>query len=432
LKALDVVVVGAGMFGSAAGKYLGRAGANVLIIGPQEPEAGTVADQRSFGAHFDEARISRRLGWDPVWGMTDSRSLERFRDIEAESGRRFFHECGSLVLMAKSISARSDSIMRQCIEKGITVDRMSEDALQKHFKHLRLPSLPGGVEGLYEKREAGYLNPRKLVKAQLGLAEKAGATLLRAALMNIAKDDLQDLWRLDVSCNGERTEIAAKRVLVATGAFTNHNGVLPHGYQLAMRAFTEPNLLFELSEKDVDRLHSMPCVITVDPTDTGDENLSSYLLPPVKYPDGKWYARIGPGMQPIVRMLDDVQAMNAWYAAQKITPAQSIFLKKVWDVLLADFTPVSIRHACCIVEKTPTCYPYIGHVGDEKNFAVAVGGNGHGARGSDEIGRLAANVVLGRAWDAPIDQSIFTPIPAGDGSAWKKRPGFLKPPFGLC
>jgi len=301
LKALDVVVVGAGMFGSAAGKYLGRAGANVLIIGPQEPEAGTVADQRSFGAHFDEARISRRLGWDPVWGMTDSRSLERFRDIEAESGRRFFHECGSLVLMAKSISARSDSIMRQCIEKGITVDRMSEDALQKHFKHLRLPSLPGGVEGLYEKREAGYLNPRKLVKAQLGLAEKAGATLLRAALMNIAKDDLQDLWRLDVSCNGERTEIAAKRVLVATGAFTNHNGVLPHGYQLAMRAFTEPNLLFELSEKDVDRLHSMPCVITVDPTDTGDENLSSYLLPPVKYPDGKWYARIGPGCSMMCR-----------------------------------------------------------------------------------------------------------------------------------
>ncbi|MET7987531.1 FAD-dependent oxidoreductase [Streptomyces sp. NPDC005281] len=34
IEEADVVVVGAGMFGSAAAKYASRAGADVLVIGP--------------------------------------------------------------------------------------------------------------------------------------------------------------------------------------------------------------------------------------------------------------------------------------------------------------------------------------------------------------------------------------------------------------
>jgi glycine/D-amino acid oxidase-like deaminating enzyme len=74
----EVVVVGAGMFGSAAAKHLSNAGAQVLVIGPAEPAGGVPASQHEFGAYFDEARITRRLGWDEVWGTTDARSLERF------------------------------------------------------------------------------------------------------------------------------------------------------------------------------------------------------------------------------------------------------------------------------------------------------------------------------------------------------------------
>ena len=35
----EVAVVGAGMFGAAAGKHVSRAGADVVIIGPAEPQA---------------------------------------------------------------------------------------------------------------------------------------------------------------------------------------------------------------------------------------------------------------------------------------------------------------------------------------------------------------------------------------------------------
>ncbi|OHE74944.1 MAG: hypothetical protein A3F67_10730 [Verrucomicrobia bacterium RIFCSPHIGHO2_12_FULL_41_10] len=92
------------MFGSSAAKYLSTNQANVALIGPEEPLNKLVASsQLSFGAYYDQARITRRLGWDEVWASTDSRSINRFCGIETASGIPFFYESGSLVLMAKSI-----------------------------------------------------------------------------------------------------------------------------------------------------------------------------------------------------------------------------------------------------------------------------------------------------------------------------------------
>lgn len=425
----EVAVVGAGMFGAAAGKHLSRAGADVMIIGPAEPRAGDPVSQHSFGAHFDEARITRRLGWDPVWEMTDARSQERYRDIEHESGISFFHECGSLVLMANSIAHRTNAILDQCAAAGIAVDQLSEEDLRDQFPDLGLPPIQGGVMGLLEREQAGHLNPRRLVSAQLTLATAAGARLVRGAVTGVER--VPGGWLLRTDGAGCPPRIRAERVLVATGAFTNVNNVLPVPHQLDLRAFTEPNLLFEVHPEQLDRLRTLPSVVTVDPADTGDANTSLYLLPPIRYPDGKWYMRCGPGMQPLVEELRTVDEMVSWYSNQKITARQMAFLTTMTHLMVPNLKPVSVREACCIIEKTPSRYPYIGHV--DEDFAVVVGGNGHGARGSDEIGRLASTVVLGEPWDCPIPQDVFAPLtasPAADDRG--ERPEFLKPPFGLC
>lgn len=431
-EVFEVVVVGAGMFGSAAGKYLARAGADVLVVGPSEPFDRANANQYTFAAHFDEARISRRLGWDQVWGATDARSLERFRDIEEESGIRFFHECGSLVLMAGSIKSRTDAIMERSTADGIAVDRMSDEELRQEFPGMALPTLPGGIDGLMERQEAGYLNPRELVRAQHTLTETAGGKILRAVVMGVGKDKASGLWCLQVDNGRTRREIQAKKVLIATGAFTNHNAVLPDGQRLAIFPFTEPNLLFEVGDDQLEELRRLPAIVTVDPDDTGDANLSFYLLPPVRYPDGKWYMRIGPGMQPIVEELKTVDEMSSWLKGQLITPRQKALLMEMLRTVVPGLTPVSVQSACCIIEKTPSRYPYIGAI-HEDTLTVAVGGNGHGARGSDEIGRLAATVTLGEPWDCSTPQKEFSPIPmAIDATSEQGRPDFLKPPFGLC
>ncbi|ASU81601.1 FAD-dependent oxidoreductase [Nocardiopsis gilva YIM 90087] len=429
----EAVVVGAGMFGSAAAKYLGRAGANVLVIGPAEPDDKTNASIHAFGAHYDEARITRRMGWDAVWGTIDAKSLDRFQEVEEESGIRFSHECGSLALVAKSIPRRTESMLRQCDNDGIAVERKSADDLPREFPGLGLPALATGVEGLLERDQAGYLNPRQLIRAQLRLARTAGARLLRAAVTAVHREDTSGVWRLHIEGDSGRRQIRAERVLVATGAVTSHNNVLPEGSRLALHAFTEPNLLFEVSGTQLKRFQSLPTVVTVDPEETGDANMSSYMLPPVRYPDGRWYMRIGPGMQPFVEELTTVDDMVGWYSRQEVTSRQSGFLVDMMRMLAPDMKPTSVRPACCIIEKTSSTYPYIGHIDADESFSVVIGGNGHGARGSDEIGRLASTVVLDQAWDSPLPREVFTPITASaDTHTGSGRPSFHKPPFGLC
>ncbi|MEV4690537.1 FAD-binding oxidoreductase [Micromonospora echinospora] len=427
---LEVVVIGAGMFGAAAAKHLSRSGARALVIGPAEPEAGAPASRHAFGAYFDEARITRRLGWDPVWGTTDSRSLERFRDIEAESGIGFFHECGSLVLLARSIAHRTGAIVAQCAVEGIELDRLSEPALRAELPALGILPISGGVEGLLERKQAGYLNPRRLVQAQLSLAQAAGARLLRAAVTMVGKD-ADGTWQISIQDGDTTSTVHAHRILIAAGAFTNHNNVLPAGTRLALHAFSEPNLLFEVSDSQLEQLRHLPPVVTVDPDDLGDANLSLYLVPPVQYPDGRWYMRIGPGMQPYVEELRTVNDMVDWYARQEPTARQTASLTRMMNLLVPALEPVSVRFSGCIIEKTPSRYPYIGHLNGDPTITVAVGGNGHGARGSDEIGRLAARVLCGETWDSSIPQETFTPLLQKDEHVGE-RPGFLKPPFGLC
>src|SRR2546430_2267212 len=124
------------MFGSAAAKYLSRAGADVVVIGPAEPDGETAVSLCEIGAYFDEARISRRLGWDRVWGVLDTSSLQRFRSIEVESGICFFRECGSLVLMPVSLAKHTDMMLQRCGADAIDVERVSGEALRREFPEL--------------------------------------------------------------------------------------------------------------------------------------------------------------------------------------------------------------------------------------------------------------------------------------------------------
>lgn len=428
----DVAVIGAGMFGCAAAKYLSKNNLKVVLIGPDEPmNQQAAASQRAFGAYYDQARITRRLGWDAVWAATDSRSLNRFRLIEAESGISFFHECGSLVLMANSISSRTESIIEQCQANLIPVEKMTEKSIEYHWPYLKVPPILGGVVGLFEDQMAGYLNPRKLVAAQISLYERAGGSLLRGTVIQIIKDKSSQLWQLSMLRDGNIEIICAEKILIAAGAFINHNHILPDNARLALYAFTEPNLLFEIDQNDIERFDKMPTVITVDPEDTGNHNLSLYLLPPIQYPDNKWYIRIGPGMQPMVKQLDTLEQMRQWYIQQEITQQQRDILIQMQQMLLPDIKPKSLREACCIIEKTPTHHPYIGPINEDGSLNIVVGGNGHGARGSDEIGRLAANMVMGNAWDFPIPQSHFKPILMVN-TPIQHLPMKCKPPFGLC
>ena len=96
---LDYAIVGAGLFGSAAAKYIAqnvRAGETVCLIGPDcpGPNGRRVGSTRlAFGADDDEGRIVQ-CDADPdlVYGSLARKSIERFKQIAADSGVEFYND----------------------------------------------------------------------------------------------------------------------------------------------------------------------------------------------------------------------------------------------------------------------------------------------------------------------------------------------------
>ena len=58
----------------------------------------------------------------------------------------------------------------------------------------------------------------------------------------------------------------------------------------------------------------------------------------------------------------------------------------------------------CVVTVTKTDRPYIDKV--HAQLGVAIGGNGYAAKSSDEIGRIAASMMLDE-WNSEIPKETF-------------------------
>lgn len=77
-------------------------------------------------------------------------------------------------------------------------------------------------------------------------------------------------------------------------------------------------------------------------------------------------------------------------------------------IVLIYFTGVktiSYHGDWCVITETPTDRPYIDRI--HSQLGVAVGGNGYAAKSSDEIGRLAAAMMMKNQWDSSIPKEAF-------------------------
>ncbi|MGD5691024.1 FAD-dependent oxidoreductase, partial [Xanthomonas citri pv. citri] len=92
----DVVVVGAGLVGSAAARYLAAAGASVAVIGPTEPEDPATA--AVFASHYDQGRVQRLIGFDELWTRMSLESARAWPELERHTGLTIQDPVGCLYL----------------------------------------------------------------------------------------------------------------------------------------------------------------------------------------------------------------------------------------------------------------------------------------------------------------------------------------------
>ncbi|MBA00936.1 MAG: FAD-dependent oxidoreductase [Chloroflexi bacterium] len=380
----DFAVIGGGMFGSAAARHLSNQGHNVLLFAPEEPPERT-SHEGVFASHYDEARITRMLDADEVWSDLATRSINRYEEIQKASGIEFHHPSQYLFLAQKDIDSLNENI-DVAKAHNVHFDLLDNFSLTERMPFLHIAE---DEKGLLEPPPAGYVNPRALVRAQLKCALATGIQLENQAVNELSETSTEVKIKT-VAGN----QYSASKVLLTTGVHTNH--LLNSPLDLIIKGTMV--IFAKLSDVLIEQLSTMPSI-----SHRPANGINTYLLPPVKYPDGSTYVKIGVGNSQ--RILNSEKEIRDWFRYGADDREKNIAHESIIN-LIPSLHKQPMHFETCAHTETTTGHPYIGMLSN--NIGVAVGGNGYGAKSSDEIGRLGAAILQGETVDDRLTPCLLT------------------------
>jgi sarcosine oxidase len=169
----DVAVIGLGACGAATAWQLARRGQRVLGIDRYAPP-------HTHGSHCGETRITRKaIGEGEVYVPLVLRAYEIWREIEAATGESLLEVTGGLWISSAKrgsevhVANFFDNTVNAARRFGIAHELLDAAAIRRRFPLFKVRDDEHG----YFEPEAGLLHPEACVRAQLALAERAGAAL---------------------------------------------------------------------------------------------------------------------------------------------------------------------------------------------------------------------------------------------------------------
>jgi len=378
----DVVVVGRGLFGSAAARHLAERGATVVAVGPAGAGTAGSGPHRVYSSHDDEARLTRLQDRDPRWAPVTARAVGAYADLETRSGVPFHEPVGCLIASRPGGDGRRPDPIEFLTENRIAHDRWEPGDRGWTERWPRI-DFPPTHRVAHEGGPAGYIRPKRLIEAQEILAARAGGTLIDDTVTAIRPGPGRDGYEIE-TVTGRR--LRSRVVVVAAGAFTNANDLLPEPVPLRIK--TEVKILGEVSDTDALDLGRYP---TVTYLNDGDDLDAIYMTPPVRYPDGRACIKMGANIH-LDTWPDDLATIQRWFETD--TDADHLpILQPALQALWPQVEFRSFRTRPCIITYTPDHFPLIDEV--RPGLVVATAGNGGGAKGADAWGEMAATLALG-------------------------------------
>ena len=319
------------------------------------------------------------LDRDPLWAELARASLARHGELEAATGVQFHHR-HPVLFAGSGVSDLTDAVFAT----GALL-QVDADAAPAPPAGL---DLPDDTRLACETGDAGWIAPRRLVQAQTLAALAAGAKVVRSPVWAL-RDAGPDGTRLILD---DGSEIVAERVLICAGAFA-----APVGLVEGLPLWTEGRtvVLARVDEAHRDAVADLPCLLHHAP---GADLEDAYLLPPVRYPDGHDYVKLGSGS--LARRFDELDALQDWFRGP--APMEDIErLEAGLKRLVPALADAEMRTDQCALTLTASGRPIIDWTIPGR-VAVALGGNGKGAKSSDEIGRLGAALLTESAGAAEL------------------------------
>lgn len=373
----EYAIVGKGMIGAAAARYLSQWSDAVVLIGPDEPPGDWSAHNGVFASHYDQGRITRCMDGSLAWALWATRSIAAYPEIEAQSGIRFHFRSGGVQVGFTTTDPTSNlnKAERNALYLGTAYAKYTSEAFRLLYPELHFDD---GLTVLHETGEAGYINPRALVAAQVKIAVAQGADVVRETVVEL---DTKGNG-VALTTDGGQT-IRAKQVLVAAGAWTE----FLTGAKLDLLPMPRTIVLAQVDAAEATRLKRMPTIIWYEGVNNPDIE-GVYILPPIEYPDGNTYIKLG-GALHHVAIPQSATDLNQWFHGSGSSVEARALEQELRRVIPGLRTEAVHAKTCVVTNRVKGDVPLIEPIVAGK-VMVATAGLGAAAKSSNEIGRLAA------------------------------------------
>lgn len=175
----DLIVVGSGSVGAAAGWYATQAGLKVLMIDGAHPP-------HTQGSHHGETRLIRHAyGEGALYVPLVLRAQTLWDELEKQCGERIMHRCG-VINLAPATSEFIRNVEQSAETYALPVEKLSGAEAKARWPQL---TVPDDYTGIFEP-QSGYLKSEVAIRHYIRLAEEAGcAQLFNCAVSAIEEQD---------------------------------------------------------------------------------------------------------------------------------------------------------------------------------------------------------------------------------------------------
>lgn len=196
----DLIIVGSGSVGAAAGYYATRAGLKVLMIDNAHPPH----DQ---GSHHGETRLIRHAyGSGASYVPMVLRAQQLWDELESLAGERIMHRCGVINIGPENMSFMRH-IMDSARKYNLPIEIFTAQELMKRWPQINVPD---SFIGVYESR-SGYLKCEVAIRCFIQFAKEAGCTqIFNTPVVSVTREgDLQKVETINGTYMGHKVLMSA-------------------------------------------------------------------------------------------------------------------------------------------------------------------------------------------------------------------------------
>lgn len=385
-NSFDVIVVGAGIFGTTAALALNHRHHKVALLDP-----GPLP--HPLAASTDISKVVRmEYGSDETYMVLVEQALSGWRRWNEEWGKTLYHNTGVAMLTREPMAAEGFEYesYQMLLRREHRVERLSSDDIARRFPAWK----PGAfVDGFYHA-EGGFAESGQVVNTLLRRAEEQGVHLFAGHTVN---NLLEANGRITGLTTAEGATFHAGHVVIAAGAWTPL--LLP---ELASSMHASGHPVFHLKPADP-ALFAPPhfVVFTADVANTG------------------WYGFPLHPEEKVIKIANHGvgQRLHPAHDERLVTDVDVRHLRAFLGEVLPDLQEASIVYTRrCLYCDTLDEHLWIDQHPQRQGLTVAAGGSGHGFKFAPILGDIIADTVAGKT-NPKFRWRTLTPETKGEEAA---------------